>query len=78
MNQNNDSNVADNPASDMVEEAKMGGKYHDSGLFPADRLIKKMGENMAIAEAGTDENPLWTEKTAELEKNEQQKDDNER
>lgn len=67
-----DSNIADNPSSDMVEEEKMGGKYSDTDLFPADKLLSKMGDNLARAEALTNEEPLWTEKTAELERREEQ------
>lgn len=63
-------NMADNLSNDMASESQMGAKYFDPGLFPADKLISKMGENMAISEAMVNENPLWTPKTAELEEKE--------
>lgn len=69
---NDGSNIAGNKPRDMVEESKMGMKYSDPDLFPADKLIQKMGSNMAQAEALTDENPLWTPKTAELEARERE------
>lgn len=65
-------NVAGNEKEDMTPENQMGIKYSDIDLFPADKLINKMGENMAIAEAMVNENPLWTPKTAELEKREEE------
>ena len=69
------SNIADNPPKDMVDESRMGIKYQDADLFPADRLISQMGKNMAIAESRVDDKPLWTEKTAELEAKEQENDE---
>lgn len=74
MNNFDPSNIADNPPEDLADEDKMGFKYQDEDLFPADRLISKMGKNMAIAESRVDDKPLWTEKTAELEAREQEND----
>jgi len=70
INKKLNGNIADNAPEDMVNENKMGGKYTEADLFPADRLISKMGDNMAKAEAQINETPLWTEKTAELERKE--------
>lgn len=67
MNENIDSNIAGNKDSDMEDASKIGVKYTDTDLFPADRLISKMGDNMARAEAMNNDTPLWTEKTAEIE-----------
>lgn len=66
MRRNENSNIANNPSSDMVEEEKMGIKYSDLDLFPADKIISKMGDNMAASEALIDDTPLPTEKTDEL------------
>ena len=63
----NDSNIANNVGDDIEEEAEMGQKYRDTVLFPADRLIDKMSDNLARAEALVNDEPLRTEKTAELE-----------
>jgi hypothetical protein len=68
MNDNDGSNIAENNPKDMVSENKMGGKYADPVLFPADQLISKMGRNLEKAELLTHEHPLWTKKTAELQK----------
>lgn len=63
---NEGSNVANNKPNDMVEDSKMGLKYANPILFPADSLISKMGDNMAKSEALTNERPMWTAKTDEL------------
>jgi hypothetical protein len=72
MDQYDASNIADNPPKDMVDESKMGIKYQDVDLFPADRIISQMSKNMAIAESRVDDKPLWTEKTAEIAAKEQE------
>ncbi|MFA5409244.1 MAG: hypothetical protein WC343_10790 [Bacilli bacterium] len=66
MNQN-DSNIVENDPKNIASKSKTGVKYQDPELFSADKLISKMGDNMARAEASVNEQPLWTEKTAELE-----------
>lgn len=70
INRKLNGNIAGNVPEDLVLESQMGGKYADVDLFPADRLISKMGNNMAKDEAQINETPLWTEKTAELERKE--------
>lgn len=37
-------------------------------VLNANKLLNKTAQNMTIAEARTNEHPLWTEKTAELER----------
>jgi len=64
-------NPNNNLTGDVGDESKVGPKYTDPDLFPTDKLISKMGDNMARSEALVNEKPLWTEKTAELEEKDQ-------
>ena len=62
-----DSNIAGNEPADLADESKMGRKYADTVLFPADKLLSKLGHNLAKAEALDEDRPLRTEKTVKLE-----------
>jgi hypothetical protein len=49
-----------------------GDNQYDDPIteLTAAKLIDKTSDNLALAEARTDEHPLWTPKTAELEQRE--------
>ncbi len=63
-------NMTDNNTTQTSLGNQANGNYEDPDLWPADRLKAKMGENMATAEALTDENPLRTENTPNDNENE--------
>jgi hypothetical protein len=54
-----------------INTAKIGSAVQDSpGLFAANNIHKKLSDNLATAEILTDEKPLRTEITGELERRE--------
>lgn len=77
-----DSNVdADTSLSDLdlsrldnidvdVNTGQIGVDNNEPSIFPANNLLKKTADNLMRAELLTNENPLRTEKTSELERRE--------
>jgi hypothetical protein len=58
-----------------MNTARIGTNVEDSpSLFAANNIHRKMADNLATAEALTDEKPLRTEMTAELERKEIEED----
>lgn len=72
-----DTNLADLDTSRLdnievdVNTGDIGtGDDDEPGLFAANNLLKKTSANLSRAEAMVNENPLRTEKTAEIERRE--------
>jgi hypothetical protein len=76
MLQENDNTASFNTDNNIANEAnddKLSGR---ETLFSVDSLEEKTADNMAKAEARTDEVPLRTEKTEELEEREKTEENN--
>lgn len=72
MPNKNDDNLND----DKTIEPEIARKYEDRETISARHtILRKTQDNMARAEAAMDETPLWTEKTAELERREKEDED---
>ncbi len=63
------------PNNNKIIDPNITKKYEDRDtLFSRAAILKKTEDNMAKAEALTDEQPLRTEKTAELERREREEE----
>jgi hypothetical protein len=66
-----DGSVKNNGSIDKGDNDREDNHYDDPITeLTAAKLIDKTSDNLALAEARTDEHPLWTPKTAELEQRE--------
>jgi hypothetical protein len=58
-----ETNNAGSNQDDLIDGRNLGNREANPVLFGSDRLVGKMSDNMARAEADIDETPLRTENT---------------
>jgi hypothetical protein len=71
-----ETNNAQTNQEDLIDERNLGSREANPVLFGSDRLVDKMSDNMARAEADIDETPLRTENTYDEEKDDDSDDEN--